>query len=177
MYPLTVLWPGLIVTCVVVALNLFGDALREAADPVANPALRQVRVRRAEASHAQPGLTEPEPIGRDCPECGKPLVKKRGRFGEFIACTGYPECRHTEPIVHSTGIACPKCGASDGGEVVRRKSRKGRAFFGCSRYPECDYVSWTAPEKPKCPRCGAVMDGNACVDCGYVEENGAVGDA
>jgi peptide/nickel transport system permease protein len=62
-YPLTVLWPGLIVTCVVVALNLFGDALREAADPVANPALRQVRVRRAEASHAQPGLTEPEPIG------------------------------------------------------------------------------------------------------------------
>ncbi|QOL36841.1 ABC transporter permease [Bifidobacterium subtile] len=62
-YPITVLWPGLIVTCVVVALNLFGDALREAADPVANPALRQVRVRRAEASHAQPGLTEPEPIG------------------------------------------------------------------------------------------------------------------
>ena len=120
-------------------------------------------------------LPEPEPIGKDCPECGKPLVKKRGRFGEFIACTGYPECRHTEPIVHSTGIACPKCGASDGGEVVRRKSRKGRAFFGCSRYPECDYVSWTAPEKPKCPRCGAAMDGNACVDCGYVRESEAGG--
>jgi DNA topoisomerase-1 len=113
-------------------------------------------------------LPEPEPVGRDCPECGKPLIRKRGRFGEFIACTGYPECRHTEPIRQTTGVACPKCGATEGGEIVRRKSRKGRTFYGCSRYPDCDYVSWKAPEKPKCPKCGGATDGTTCADCGHI---------
>lgn len=89
-------------------------------------------------------------IGEDCPECGKPLVIKRGRFGEFIACSGWPDCRYTRKIVKTTGIKCPKCGE---GELIRRKAgkgkAKGRAFYGCSRYPECDYTTWKKPAKPK----------------------------
>ena len=73
---------------------------------------------------------------------------KRGRFGEFIACTGYPECRYTRKIVKSTGIKCPKCGD---GELIRRKATKGkmagRFFYGCNRYPDCDYVTWKKPGK------------------------------
>jgi DNA topoisomerase-1 len=92
---------------------------------------------------------EPEFIGEDCPDCGKPLVVKHGRFGEFIACTGYPECKYTRNIVKTLGIKCPKCGE---GEVIRRKAAKGKAkgrsFYGCTRYPECDYVSWKKPGDP-----------------------------
>jgi len=88
----------------------------------------------------------PVEIGEDCPECGKPLVIKRGRFGEFIACPGYPECKYTRRIVKTTGIRCPKCGD---GELIRRKvgkgKAKGRSFYGCSRYPDCDFVSWKKP--------------------------------
>ena len=88
----------------------------------------------------------PEEIGEDCPQCGKPLVIKRGRFGEFIACTGYPDCKYTRNIVKTTGIKCPKCGE---GELIRRKAGKGKAkgrfFYGCSRYPDCDFVSWKKP--------------------------------
>ena len=82
-----------------------------------------------------------------CPECGHELIIKRGRFGEFIACTGYPECRYTRKIVHTTGIKCPKCNE---GELIRRKTTKGkmkgRFFYGCNRYPDCDFVSWKKPE-------------------------------
>ncbi len=89
-------------------------------------------------------------VGRDCPECGHPLVIKRGRFGEFIACSGFPECRHTEKIIKTIGVKCPKC---ETGELVRRRMTKGKAkgrfFYGCSRYPECDYVSWKKPAIPK----------------------------
>jgi DNA topoisomerase-1 len=92
----------------------------------------------------------PEEIGEDCPECGHPLIIKRGRFGEFIACSGYPNCRYTRRIVKTTGIKCPKCGE---GEVVRRKAGKGkvkgRVFYGCTRYPECDFTSWKKPPAPK----------------------------
>lgn len=88
----------------------------------------------------------PEEVGEDCPECGKPLVIKRGRFGEFIACSGYPDCKYTRRIVKTTGIKCPKCGE---GELIRRKAGKGKAkgrfFYGCSRYPDCDFVSWKKP--------------------------------
>ena len=91
-----------------------------------------------------------EQVGEDCPQCGKPLVVKRGRFGEFIACSGYPECRFTKKKVTSTGIPCPKCGT---GELVRRKATKGKAkgrfFYGCNRYPECDYLSWSKPKKER----------------------------
>ena len=96
-------------------------------------------------------IPEPEPIGEACPECGHDLVKKRGRFGEFIACSNYPACKYTRPILSTIGVKCPKCGE---GEIVRRKSKKGRTFYGCSRYPECDYVAWNRPAGEKCPECG-----------------------
>jgi DNA topoisomerase-1 len=95
-------------------------------------------------------LIAPEKIGEDCPNCGHALVIKRGKFGEFIACSGYPECKYTRNIVKTTGIKCPKC--SDG-ELIRRKAGKGKAkgrfFYGCSRYPDCDFVSWKKPVVPK----------------------------
>lgn len=112
----------------------------------------------------------PEPIGEDCPECGKPLVLKSGRFGDFIGCSGYPDCRYTRPLLQKTGAKCPKC---DGGEIVKRKSKKGRPFYGCSRYPECDFVSWNPPSGKDCPQCGASMmttnrkGGETCPKCGY----------
>jgi DNA topoisomerase-1 len=116
-------------------------------------------------------LPEPEPIGEDCPECGKPLVKKRGRFGEFIACTGYPECRYTRAILAAIGVKCPKCGEKEGGEIVKRRSKKGKTFFGCSRYPDCDYVAWNQPTNEKCPDCGAGLQKKgktlSCPECGY----------
>jgi DNA topoisomerase-1 len=100
----------------------------------------------------------PEPIGEDCPQCGRPLVKRWGRFGEFIGCSGYSDkenkCTYTRPVVDTLGVKCPKCKE---GEVVRRKGKKGRPFYGCSRYPDCDFVSWQQPTGEECPDCGGVV--------------------
>ena len=116
-------------------------------------------------------LPEPEPVGEDCPECGKPLVKKRGRFGEFIACNGYPECKYTRAILSTVGVKCPKCGETEGGDVVKRRSKKGKTFFGCSCYPDCDFVAWNQPTGEKCPDCGALLQKKgktvSCSECGY----------
>ena len=123
----------------------------------------------AETARAVPPPA-PEPIGENCPECGKPLVLKNGRFGEFIACSGYPACKYTRPVLVKTGAVCPKCGK---GDVVKRKSRKGKPFYGCSRYPDCDFVSWNPPSGSSCPQCGASLmssgkkGGEECVKCGY----------
>ena len=87
-----------------------------------------------------------------CPICGKNLAIKRGRFGVFLACSGYPDCQYTKSIVHDTGVVCVKCGE---GTLLERKSRRGdRRFYGCSRYPECDFVSWEKPISKVCPECG-----------------------
>ncbi|MGO0122702.1 type I DNA topoisomerase [Desulfothermobacter acidiphilus] len=86
-----------------------------------------------------------------CPECGRPMVKKTGRYGEFLACSGYPECQVKMPV--GTGVKCPRCG----GELVKRRSKKGRYFYGCSRYPECDFVVWEEPVPEPCPECGSLM--------------------
>ncbi len=88
-----------------------------------------------------------------CEVCGRNMVIKQGRFGEFLACPGYPECKNTKPIVIELGVPCPDCG----GKVLEKKSRKGRKFFGCSNYPECKFVSWFEPVNEKCPKCGSFM--------------------
>ena len=97
--------------------------------------------------------TGPEPIGRACPECGKELVIRYGRYGKFISCSGFPECRHTEAWLEKIGVICPK----DGGEIVSRKTRKGRVFFGCANYPTCDFTSWKRPLAQPCPSCGGLL--------------------
>ncbi|MDI7246321.1 MAG: type I DNA topoisomerase [Bacillota bacterium] len=94
-----------------------------------------------------------EVTGEKCPECGRPLVVKHGRFGTFLGCQGYPECTFTKKIVRSAGVNCPECGA----EVVERKTRKGRKFYGCSRYPDCRFTTWYTPVKATCPKCGAFL--------------------
>jgi len=91
-----------------------------------------------------------EPTDDICPNCERPMVIKTGRFGRFISCTGYPECKTTRPILKDTGAKCPK----DGGMVVERKSRKGRTFYGCANYPKCDFVSWDRVVPEPCPVCG-----------------------
>ncbi|WP_276352514.1 type I DNA topoisomerase [Cohnella caldifontis] len=115
-----------------------------------------------------------EPSDEICDKCGKPMVYKMGRFGKFLACSGFPDCRNTKPIVKDTGVGCPKCGK---GQIVERRSKKGRLFFGCDRYPECDYVSWDKPVSKPCPDCGGLMvekrsRGNVqwhCTACGHDE--------
>jgi DNA topoisomerase-1 len=97
--------------------------------------------------------TGPEPIGRACPLCGKELVIRFGRYGKFISCSGFPECRHTEPWLDKIGVECPV----DHGEIVERKTRKGRVFFGCANYPECDFTSWKRPLSIPCPNCGGLL--------------------
>ncbi len=88
-----------------------------------------------------------------CELCGKPMVVKYGRYGKFIGCSGYPECKNIKKIVNETGAKCPKCG----GNVIFRKSKRGRIFYGCSNYPNCDFISWDEPINDKCPRCGEQM--------------------
>ena len=94
-----------------------------------------------------------EPTDEICPNCGRPMVIKTGRFGKFISCTGYPECKTTKPIVKETGAACPKCG----GAIVERRSKKGRLFYGCANYPNCDFISWDAVVPERCPVCGSYV--------------------
>jgi len=106
-----------------------------------------------------------------CELCGRNMVIKYGPHGKFLACPGFPECKNTKPYLEKIGIACPKCGK----DIVIRKTRKGRKFYGCENYPECDFNSWQKPVAKPCPKCGGLMveKGNkvACAnqECGYVE--------
>ncbi|MFS0839368.1 type I DNA topoisomerase [Paenibacillus sp. 1P03SA] len=110
-----------------------------------------------------------------CEKCGKHLVYKMGRFGKFLACSGFPDCRNTKPIVKDIGVTCPKCKE---GKIVERRSKKGRIFYGCDHYPECDFVSWDKPVAQPCPSCGSMMIekrtktsvNHQCVECGFKEE-------
>ncbi|MBD0968394.1 type I DNA topoisomerase [Lactobacillus crispatus] len=92
-----------------------------------------------------------EPAGFNCDICGAPMVIKMGRYGKFYACSRFPDCRNTKPIIKEIGVVCPKCGK---GQVVEKKSRRNRKFYGCSRYPECDFVSWDKPIGRNCPNDG-----------------------
>jgi len=91
-----------------------------------------------------------EPAGFDCEECGHPMVIKLGRYGKFFACSNFPECRHTKPMVKEIGVTCPTCHE---GQIIERKSKKNRLFYGCSRYPECEFTSWDKPVGRDCPKC------------------------
>lgn len=107
-----------------------------------------------------------------CEECGRNMVVKYGPHGKFLACPGFPECRNTKPYLEKIGVPCPLCGK----EVVLKKTKKGRKYFGCENNPECEFMSWQRPSTEKCPKCGGYMleKGNklVCADnqCGYVEE-------
>ncbi|MCT4595572.1 MAG: type I DNA topoisomerase [Anaeromicrobium sp.] len=89
-----------------------------------------------------------------CEDCGKNMVIKYGRYGRFLACSGYPECEHTRPFVKKIGVKCPKC---DGGDIIERRSKKGKLFYGCSSFPNCNFVSWSRPIDEKCEKCGSLM--------------------
>lgn len=89
-----------------------------------------------------------------CEKCGRNMVIKMGRYGKFLACPGFPECRNTKPLIEKIGVKCPKC---KDGDIVVKRSKKGRKFFGCSNFPECDFVSWNKPIDEKCPTCGSIL--------------------
>ncbi|MGM0840753.1 MAG: type I DNA topoisomerase [Bacillota bacterium] len=116
-----------------------------------------------------------EPAGEDCEECGHPMVFKMGRYGKFMACSNFPDCRNTKPIVKEIGVKCPKC---EKGNIIERKSKKKRIFYGCDQYPECDFLSWDKPIERKCPKCSELLvekklkKGNQiqCTSCDYKEE-------
>ncbi len=108
-----------------------------------------------------------EEVGRDCPQCGGKLIVRWGRFGKFIGCSNFPECRYTEPWLEKIGVACPECG----GEIVERKTRKGRIFYGCMNYPTCQWTSWKRPLPTPCPVCGGMLvlqnkQWAKCLNCG-----------
>ncbi|MBC9875136.1 type I DNA topoisomerase [Macrococcoides bohemicum] len=116
-----------------------------------------------------------EPAGEDCEKCGSPMVYKMGRYGKFMACSNFPDCRNTKAIVKTIGVPCPKC---NDGEVVERKSKKNRIFYGCSNFPECDYLSWDKPIARKCPKCDTQLVERKkgkqtqviCTNCDYDEK-------
>ncbi len=97
------------------------------------------------------GKPEDQPTDETCSQCGRPMVIKHGRYGQFVACSGYPECKNTKPV--SLGITCPEPGC--GGQIVQRRSKRGRAFYSCSNYPNCKFVVWQRPLAEPCPKCGA----------------------
>jgi len=116
-----------------------------------------------------------EPAGEDCEECGHPMVFKMGRYGKFMACSNFPDCRNTKPIVKEIGVKCPKCHE---GNIIERKSKKRRIFYGCDHFPECDFLSWDKPLQRPCPKCEGVLVEKKlkkgvqvqCVSCDYKEE-------
>jgi len=125
-----------------------------------------------------------ENIEKDCEKCGKPMVVKRGRYGSFLACSGYPDCKHTESLDtnnggQATGVKCPEKGCD--GELAQRKSKRGKVFYGCTRFPDCTFAIWDKPVDKACPSCNASFlvekstkkEGTflACLnkECGYKE--------
>mgnify|MGYP001104179743 FL=1 len=143
-----------------VVRNFYPDL--EAAVEVAEKELQKVKI-------------EDEVTDVVCDQCGRNMVVKYGPHGKFLACPGFPECRNTKPYLEKIGVPCPKCGK----DVVLRKTKKGRKYFGCENNPECDFMSWSRPVAEKCPNCGGymVVKGNkiACADagCGYTRDRKA----
>jgi len=123
---------------------------------------------------------EPKVSDQVCPNCGKPMLIREGRFGEFLGCSGYPECKTTSPIKKKVDVKCPACGD---GDVLEKMSRKKKIFYGCSRYPECSFTTWDKPTDKRCPKCNwplgerrfrGRLTGYRCVnpDCDYEQSRG-----
>ncbi|MFP7169115.1 type I DNA topoisomerase [Terribacillus sp. 7520-G] len=133
-----------------------------------------VRLKKAEQEMEKIEIRD-EPAGIDCEVCGHEMVYKMGRYGKFLACSNFPDCRNTKPILKKIGVTCPKCKE---GEVVERKSKKNRVFYGCDRYPDCDFLSWDKPISRPCPKCASMLVEKkakkgtqiTCSSCDYKEE-------
>ena len=127
-------------------------------------------VKKAEKDLAEVTIADEE-SDEVCELCGRRMVIKYGPHGRFLACPGFPECRNTKPYFEKIGVACPKCGK----DIVMKKTKKGRKYYGCIDNPECDFMVWQKPSGEKCPRCGKLLleKGNklVCMDeqCGYVK--------
>lgn len=132
------------------------DVVRDFYEPFS----RRLEVAIEEMPEVKP---EPEYLDRMCPQCGSPLLIRHGRYGKFIGCSNFPECRHTEPWLEKIGVICPV----DGGDLVERRTRRGRVFYGCANYPDCEFTSWKRPVSAPCPNCGGllVVDGKEHVQC------------
>jgi DNA topoisomerase-1 len=120
------------------------------------------------ADEAIEKVDQVEPIGRDCPECNNPLIVRWGRYGKFIGCSNFPKCRYTEPWLEKIGVKCPDC---EEGEVVVKRTKRGRTFYGCSTWPECEFTSWKRPLPQPCPHCGGLLvvarkEQAECTTCG-----------
>ena len=134
----------------------------------------QPRLEKAEKEMEEIEIKD-EPAGIDCENCGHEMVYKMGRYGKFLACSNFPECRNTKPILKKIGVTCPKC---QKGDVVERKSKKNRKFYGCDRYPECEFISWDKPISRPCPKCESLLVEKrakkgtqiTCTNCDYKEE-------
>jgi DNA topoisomerase-1 len=128
----------------------------------------------AAGSSMQRQAVAPETLDEHCPESGHPLVIREGRFGRFIGCSNYPECKYTRPLVADTGVRCPK----DGGVIVQKRSRKGKVFYGCDNWPKCDFVTWNEPIDARCPRCNSILTKAGkrlkCAQCDYTAPLAAV---
>ncbi|MDX6152454.1 type I DNA topoisomerase [Marinococcus sp. PL1-022] len=132
------------------------------------------RLKKAEEEMEEVEIKD-EPAGEDCEQCGHPMVYKMGRYGKFMACSNFPECRNTKAIVKDIGVKCPKCKE---GNVVERRSKKKRIFYGCDRYPDCEFVSWDKPIARPCPKCENMLVEKKtkkgvhvqCSECDYKEE-------
>ncbi|MED4532528.1 type I DNA topoisomerase [Metabacillus fastidiosus] len=132
------------------------------------------RIEKAEVEMEKVEIKD-EPAGEDCEECGHPMVFKMGRYGKFMACSNFPDCRNTKPIVKEIGVKCPNC---ENGNIVERKSKKRRIFYGCDQFPECDFLSWDKPIARACPKCESMLVEKKlkkgvqvqCMKCDYKEE-------
>ncbi|MET3682124.1 DNA topoisomerase-1 [Alkalibacillus flavidus] len=115
-----------------------------------------------------------EPAGENCEKCGHEMVYKMGRYGKFMACSNFPDCRNTKPILKEIGVDCPRC---EKGSIVERKTKKNRTFYGCDQYPECEFISWDKPIQRPCPKCASLMVEKKqkkstqvkCTECDYSE--------
>lgn len=134
------------------------DAIEQGKDTYVHVLKEFYDVFEPEMEAAEEGMEKVTIAGQDsgevCELCGAPMVYKFGRFGKFLACSNFPECHNTKAIVDDLGITCPKCGK---GTLIRRKSKRGRVFYGCSQYPECDFVLWNQPVDKRCKLCGSIM--------------------